>query len=175
MAGVKVRTGSLLGGGGLSFQVTGVDDFAALARKFKQAAASSGTSSLKQNLQHEADRLAPDLIQLVIDQVPEYLPSGYAPAVQATLRIRARPRRPIGMRLYGRAKTKRGGVERELRRLDQGVLRHPLWGNRRHWYPQSVRPGFWTKTLTDATAQVRARQAMVRGIDKTLDRILKGL
>ncbi len=43
----------------------------------------------------------------------------------------------------------------DLRSLDAGRLRHPLYGNRRHWYTQRVRAGFWTKTMRKEAKTVR--------------------
>lgn len=31
--------------------------------------------------------------------------------------------------------------------LDEGSLRHPLWGNRAHWYSQSVPSGWWSEAF----------------------------
>lgn len=42
--------------------------------------------------------------------------------------------------------------------LDQGRLRHPLFGNRREWYPQTVPTGWFTKPM----------QAQVKNVDKEL-------
>lgn len=48
----------------------------------------------------------------------------------------------------------------DLKRLDSGTLRHPLRGNRSHWYLQKVHPGFFqfpvhdhTDDFTDAVAE----------------------
>jgi hypothetical protein len=52
----------------------------------------------------------------------------------------------------------RGGV-RKLRNLDRGLLTHPLFGDREHWYTQempSVRPGWFTGPCQDAAPRVRA-------------------
>lgn len=34
-------------------------------------------------------------------------------------------------------------------RIDAGTVRHPLFGDRRHWYTQNVNPGWWS-TPVDA-------------------------
>jgi hypothetical protein len=43
----------------------------------------------------------------------------------------------------------------DVRSLDRGRLRHPLYGNRRHWYDQKVTPGWFTKTLQRQAERVR--------------------
>lgn len=35
----------------------------------------------------------------------------------------------------------------DIASLDRGRLRHPLFGNRSHWYEQQIKPGFWTQTI----------------------------
>lgn len=57
----------------------------------------------------------------------------------------------------------------DLRSLDQGRLRHPLFGNRGHWYQQKVPKGWWTKSLNRA-ADRKVRKEMVAA----LERVLKG-
>ena len=52
----------------------------------------------------------------------------------------------------------RGG-NRKLRRLDAGLLTHPLFGDREHWFTQeepSVQPGFFTGPAEAAGPRVRA-------------------
>jgi hypothetical protein len=49
--------------------------------------------------------------------------------------------------------------KRRLNRLDAGILWHPLFGNRKHWFEQgepSVRPGWFTGPAEDAAPDVRA-------------------
>ena len=46
---------------------------------------------------------------------------------------------------------------KELRDIDRGRLRHPLWGNRRHWYQQKVTPGFFSKPIEKKAPAIRVR------------------
>lgn len=57
----------------------------------------------------------------------------------------------------------------DVRAMDRGEVRHPLWGNRKHWYPQSVKPGFFTATLSGEGEQVQVR--MLEVMDETLHAI----
>jgi hypothetical protein len=42
----------------------------------------------------------------------------------------------------------------QLSRLDDGSVRHPVYGNRRNWVTQTIKPGWFTKPLTlDAPKQ----------------------
>jgi hypothetical protein len=40
--------------------------------------------------------------------------------------------------------------------LNNGSLRHPLFGNRGFWFEQSIPPGFFTETIEDNEAQITA-------------------
>lgn len=43
----------------------------------------------------------------------------------------------------------------DLRALDRGRLRHPVYGNRRVWVNQSVKPGWFSKSMEDGAPDVR--------------------
>ena len=45
---------------------------------------------------------------------------------------------------------------RKLKRLDAGVLSHPVYGNREKWSTQQVEPGWFTGPAEDAAPRVRA-------------------
>lgn len=46
--------------------------------------------------------------------------------------------------------------------LDQGVVRHPLFGDRRRWYVEQVRPGWWSRPVNETSVRVEPelRQAL---------------
>src|SRR5215217_4820608 len=52
-----------------------------------------------------------------------------------------------------------------LRTLDEGTLRHPVFGNRRKWVTQRVRRGWWTRPVTAASPRI------VREIQREMQRI----
>jgi hypothetical protein len=59
------------------------------------------------------------------------------------------------------AQTRSGGKGRKLRRLDAGLLTHPLFGDREHWYTQAgtsqgVTPGWFTVPASIAAPRIRA-------------------
>ena len=45
----------------------------------------------------------------------------------------------------------------DLQSLDKGRLRHPLFGNRKHWYEQSVAAGFFTKPIEEDADDLKRR------------------
>lgn len=62
----------------------------------------------------------------------------------------------------------RQGKGRKLRRLDAGLLTHPLYGDREHWYTQHVTPGFFTGPAESGGPHARDKilEAMRRIADK---------
>lgn len=61
---------------------------------------------------------------------------------------------------------------RDLPLLDRGILRHPLFGNRRHWYAQRIMPGLVNDPIDRARDRVveNAQQAA----DAYADSIVRG-
>lgn len=62
-----------------------------------------------------------------------------------------------------------GRRDRELRLVDSGVIRHPVYGNRKVWVHQVVTPYFWTAPVREATASVEA------AVKAALERVGRGL
>ena len=120
-------------------------------------------------LLRELTKAMRDAVSPVQDQVraglKPHMPGRYAEVLDADLRLGSSVRTAgsdPGVSLTARS----AGKKRKLRRLDSGLLTHPLFGNREHWYTQeepSVRPGWFTGPARDAAPQVRA------AIEKALD------
>lgn len=51
----------------------------------------------------------------------------------------------------------------DIAAMDRGRLRHPLFGNRGHWYQQAITPGWWTTVVKSQRA--RAQTEMERALD----------
>lgn len=45
--------------------------------------------------------------------------------------------------------------EYDLEALDRGRTTHPLFGDKRHWYRESVDAGWWSKVITGLEPQAR--------------------
>ena len=60
----------------------------------------------------------------------------------------------------------------DLDAYDRGQFRKPLFGNRHYWYPQKIRPGWWTDTLTRASDQ-KVKAKIVDEMSKVLDQIAR--
>jgi hypothetical protein len=84
------------------------------------------------------------------------LPDRYAATLDAGIRLGVNVR--TGERNPGVSVTAQatGGKGRKLRRLDAGLLSHPVYGNREVWRTQRVEPGWFTGPAEDAAPDVRA-------------------
>ena len=57
----------------------------------------------------------------------------------------------------------------DLAALNRGRLRHPLFGNREHWYTQSIAPGFFTKPIEEGGDALKQR--IQAAIEKYMDEL----
>lgn len=102
-----------------------------------------------------------------------YLPSqnglnAFVASTRVSAQVRRGPR-SAGVTLRG-SKSSRG-KRHDIKRIDQGRTRHPLFGNRRFWYPQAVKPGFFSDAVLSEGVK-EFREATVRAIDKAVERVL---
>lgn len=90
-----------------------------------------------------------------------HLPDPYAVTLDDDLDIRTVARNSGGANadaaeaVYAQT---RSGKRRKLRRLDAGILEHPLFGDKDHWYAQTshVVPGWFSGPCRDDAPRVRA-------------------
>jgi hypothetical protein len=84
-----------------------------------------------------------------------YLPNRYAATLAADMTVGTQKsfgKNPsVAIRARGRAH------KRKLKRIDEGSLNHPLWGNRSHWYRQAVKPGFFSKAAAEQAPAIRGK------------------
>ena len=133
----------------------------ALAFRLRRA---GDTELLREVTRAMRDAVDPAQDQIRADLKPR-LPDRYAETLDKDLRLGVNVRtndRDPGVAVTGQTL---GGV-RKLRRLDAGLLTHPLFGDREKWYTQeepSVTPGWFTGPCEAAEPEVRA------GIEQALD------
>lgn len=83
------------------------------------------------------------------------LPDRYAEVLDADLKLSVSVRNSGGDASASVVGTTRGIVQRRrIKRLDRGVLDHPLWGDREKWYAQPVEPGWFTGPAQAAAPRV---------------------
>jgi hypothetical protein len=154
----------------LDIKIQGAEEFGVLARRLKVA----GDKELRKELYRGIARAVKPLTLSVRASIGQYVPARYAAQLSTSLRVGTSKQsgRDPGVRLRATAKTPRG-KPRNLTKLNQGVLRHPLYGNRRHWYNQPVRPGFWDTELQQGAPKVRTE--LVEAIQTVARKIEAGL
>lgn len=141
-------------------------EFADLAKNLAQV----GAVELRAELFKAINEAAQPIQQDIRRAMPDFMPNRYARALDDDLAIRVSKRTGTdpGVRIVGTGRTQR----RKVARLNDGVLAHPLWGNRRHWYNQAVTPGFFTRPAEASLPQVRERilAALERIAEKAVGR-----
>jgi hypothetical protein len=94
------------------------------------------------------------------------LPDRYADTLNADLDIKTIARNSGGADADAAVSVyaQNSGKSRALRKLDAGILRHPLFGDREHWYTQAggagtgpgMHSGWFTSPCEDAASRVAA-------------------
>src|SRR5215475_3969199 len=141
--------------------MAGVDNAALAFKILGERLRRDGAGELKRELDKAINDAARPITGEIRLALPGHIPSRYAAVLDGDLRLTFTKRVATttpGVRITG---TARGAKRRRLRRLEAGVLAHPLFGNRRHWFNQTdgVTEGFFTGPISDAQPQVR--QAIV--------------
>lgn len=151
---------------GADLRIEGADKLGALSDALRRY----GTTGLERDLFDGISRTVKPLADAVKKSLKGYMPDRYAEEVAATLverAVRLAGSTP-GVRLSASAKNSRG-KQRDLAKLNQGILRHPLYGDRDWWYSQDIKKGFWDEPLQEETAVVRAELVdVLDGIAKKL-------
>lgn len=150
----------------VELSVEGSHDLERVARRLKRAAA----GELRKELYRGINRAVKPMKQAAKDAADRELPQrGGLNKFVASSKFGTRTRgfgRSPGVSITA----KKSG--HDLRSLDRGRLRHPLFGNRRFWYQQPVRAGWWTQTLNDEAPLVR--RELIRVLDDVAARIGRG-
>jgi len=146
-------------------------DLAILARNLRDAGETGLRRDLVKGIKDAADTIPP----VVRRQLPGFMPAQYAAVLNPDLDMGTSVHTSVGapgVSVYVRP---RGRRKRKLPRLDRGILTHPLFGDRQHWYDQTdgVRPGFFSGPVEDAVPRVRAD--MEAAIERVKDQLWEGV
>lgn len=74
----------------------------------------------------------------------------------------------VGVRIQGTGRTVRG-----LRTIDNGLVRHPVFGNRSAWAVQPVTAGYFTKTVQRNLPTIR--DGISDAMERTAQQITEGI
>lgn len=151
---------------GFDVKVTGGADLADVRRRLKTVGDKGLARQMAKGLQAAAKPLRP----AVKAEAGKAMPSGYAPTLSRSLRFRQNVRAggstaEVVVRVYGDGRKQR----RHVPALNRGTLRHPLYGNRGHWFAQRVRSGFVDRPFQKLGPEVSKQMHKV--IDEIADQI----
>jgi hypothetical protein len=143
--------------------VAGLDDLAVRLSEVSARLKDAGEGGLSRALAAAIGKAVEPLEREVRDGLAPRLPNRYAEVIGSELDIFRRTfSDPDGARVTVYARTG-GSAKRKLRRLDDGILWHPLWGDRKEWREQQVGPGWFSGPARDAAPAVR--QEIGKAID----------
>ncbi len=145
-----------------------MEEFASELRNFE------GRREVLNELRRELREPVPELRAAVRENAKATLPARGglgAWVAKANLTVRVKDAgRSAGIRLkLSRKSTK---DKADLQRMDAGRIRHPLYGNRKHWYPQSVPAGFFSAVWS--AMGDRFVKSADGAVDRAFDKIRRG-
>jgi hypothetical protein len=154
--------------------MAGVDELAVSLAAVSKTLREAGDGGLTRELSRAiGDAVAP-LKDRIRAGLKPHLPDPYAEVLDADLQIR-RSSSTSGeeARVTVLASTS-GTKKRKLRQLDDGILFHPLYGNRKRWFEQTVTPGWFTGPVEDSVPEIR--DAIERALEDVAEKAAgKGL
>jgi hypothetical protein len=133
-------------------------------------------------LRRELYKAISDAAKPVADEIKStahldpYLPNRYAAVLAAGLRVQTFKQAGVNPGVTIRATAPTPGGGRKIRQLDDGHLRHPVYGNRKVWRGQgapSVLPGFFTDPCNAAAPRVR--DAIGAAVDRVMTKASGGI
>lgn len=150
--------------------VVGIEELAQLARELKAAGNTGMTKELRKGCQRAVRPLKDAARQGALDNLPSS--GGLAATVAAsrfTGRVSLLGRNPR-ITLEGSGRANDAGQKHDLKAMDRGRLRHPLYGRRNaRWYTQLVQPGWFTQTLEKKSDVVRVE--LFKAVDAVIDEL----
>lgn len=140
----------------LEMQVNGGGDFHALATQIRTEGRKDLSKQLSRALNNVTEPIRRDVRSEADKAMPES--GGYQELLSASLRFRNN-RRTGGQQASLRMTTYADGRKerRDIVALERGTLRHPLWGDRDHWYVTKVRAGFHERGTESAADEAIAQ------------------
>lgn len=154
----------------MEVRITGLDDVAKLARDLKKA----GDTDLRREMREAGKRIGKRAEEAVRESAGD-LPStgGLNSWVQARIKIKPLIRlqgRDVGIRVKTSHRGKTGASD--IRAMNNGRLRAPLFGDTDHWYLHRIPPGFVTRPLEAMSDD--ARDEFLTAIDEIARRFAAG-
>lgn len=148
--------------------MAGLDELAVQLGDIRTRLQEAGETGLVRSLSNAIGRAVEPLEREIRDGLAPKLPDRYAAVIDADLEVQRRTfSDPDGARVSVYART-RGEAKRKLRRLDDGVLWHPAWGDRKSWHEQQVTPGWFSRPCEDSAPRVR--KGIIQALNNVTER-----
>jgi hypothetical protein len=149
--------------------MAGLDELAVRLGEVRDRLREAGDGKLSRQLADGIGKAVDPLKDELHAGLRPRLPNRYADVLDAELDVFRRTHTtPDGAQVTVYARTA-GPSKRKLRRLDQGILWHPVFGDRKEWREQgapSVEPGWFSGPVEDAVPEVR------KAIEQALNDVL---
>lgn len=150
-----------------SVRITGTGQLLELRRRLQAAGGPRLQQNFGRRVRRAAEPLRGDLQSamrgLQITGAGRRVPGGPSPTtrpLRATIAAAVRISVRYGSNPGARVWIDRGSLPADLRNmpnvLDDGRVRHPVFGNRRRWTTQWAPPGWWTRTVRQGEPRMRA-------------------
>lgn len=144
--------------------VRGAEQFRELGRRLKEAGDEGGVlrRELLRSIRDATELLPEEIVASALNTLPRR--GGLAARVAASKISRS-------TKLTGaRAGVKITAENKDhINVMDQGFVRHPLFGNRSRWYREAVKPGWWSKPIE--ARGPRAKELIEEAMQKTKESI----
>lgn len=151
--------------------VTGAEELEVLGRQLKEL----GDKELRRDLFRGFSRATKPLKEDVRRSALRSLPSrGGLNQWVADAKLATRTRvsgKTVGVRIAG-SRSNKQLRKSDLNAINRGRLRHPVFGNRKVWVTQMVKPGWFTDPLVAGADEVR--QELVQVMDDVAERLARG-
>jgi hypothetical protein len=150
-----------------------------LARSLNAVAArlrEIGDGGLARELQAAAGRAVDPLKDRIRASLRPHLPDPYADVLAADLKVtRSASLGAAGDTARVTVLTSTAGTrKRKLRQLDDGILFHPVFGNRKDWREQgepSVKPGWFSDPVEESAPEIR--DAIEQALDNVVEKAVR--
>jgi hypothetical protein len=146
------------------FEVRGSHDLAVLAKRLKDAGRGDLRKELLKGIRTAAKEAIPDIRQSAYRTLPRrgglaQAVGGQAYTTRTSLALSGAKVRIVGQGM------------KELTDIDEGRLRHPVFGDRSTWRGQAVTPGFFSGAVARRAPDIRKQiEAAVNDIAKQVTR-----
>lgn len=147
----------------VELRITGADDFARLSRRLREAGDKGLRKELLKGLQTAAKPAKDDVKRSFATRLPR---RGGLAGVMARSRVSLRTRTGANPSIRIVATS-----PHNVRAMEAGTIRHPVYGNRGKWASQSIQPGVFTDPIEARAPEVRREMVKVM---KTVAKVERG-